>query len=177
MSEPLVFTASYESLARALGPKLDPSAKAKFRAHGVDFDRPLQSAYPLTTWVQSLEVACELLLPGRPRDEQTYLVGRRIVLGFAETMVGKALFALLRIQGPHRGLMRMARNLRMSNNYSESSLEKTGVGYRLWVNKVNFPHYYRGVFEAGLESVGAKDIAVKLLQHDAAGASFDITFR
>jgi uncharacterized protein (TIGR02265 family) len=155
MNEPLVFAASYESLIRALGPALDARARARFREHGVDFDKPLAPAYPLTTWVKSLEVACELLAPGQPRDAQSHIVGRRIVLSFTETTVGKALFALLRIMGPHRGLERMRRSLRMSNNYSETPLEQGPEGYELWCNLVTFPHYYRGLFEAGLESVGA----------------------
>lgn len=178
MSEPVVFTSAYESLLRALGDRLDPAAKARFRAHGVDLDRPLLPAYPLATWIRSLEVACELIAPGQSREVQTHLLGRRIVLSFAETTVGKATFALLRIIGPHRGLERMRRSLRMSNNYSETTLERGPDGYELWCNLVSFPHYYRGLFEAGLESVGARDVEVKVLSHDAAGvARFQIRFR
>jgi uncharacterized protein (TIGR02265 family) len=174
--EPVVFASSYESLSRALGPRLDARAKADFKAHGVDFDRTLQAAYPLATWIKSLELACELLAPGKSRDEQTWFVGRRIVLSFTETTLGKALFALLKILGPHRGLERMRRSLRMSNNYSETTLTKKPDGYELFCNLVTFPHYYRGVLEAGLESVGAKSIDVRVLWHDQSGALFAIKF-
>jgi uncharacterized protein (TIGR02265 family) len=174
--EPVVFTSSYESLSRALGSRLTPSAKARFKEHGVDFDKPLHAAYPLKTWIQSLELACDLIAPGKSRDEQTWEVGRQIVLSFTQTMVGKATFGVLRVLGPHRGLERMRRSLRMSNNYSETTLEKSESGYVMWCSRVTFPHYYRGVLEAGLESVGAKDIEVRVLSHDQDGARFAIRF-
>ena len=175
--EPVVFHQSYESLRRALGPKLDRRALERFRAHGVHLDRPLEPAYPLDTWVKSLEVACELLAPGQPIEAASHLVGRRIVLSYAETTLGKALFAILRITGVERGLHSMQRNLRTSNNYSETRLEKKPDGsFELWCNRVTFPHYYRGIFEAGLESLGAKKVEVALLKHDEQGATFSLRF-
>ena len=176
--EPVVFTASYESLTRALGPKLDARAKQRFREHGVELDKPLHAAYPLATWVKSLELACELLAPGKSRDEATHVVGTRIILSFTETTVGRATFALLRIMGAHRGLERMRRNLRMSNNYSETTLTKAADGsYELWCNLVTFPHYYRGIFEVGLGALGARDVVVRVLSHDEKGARFHLSFR
>lgn len=177
MDIPVVFAASYESLIRALRGHLNADVYAQYRALGVDLERPLSAAYPLETWVKSLELACELLAPGQPREQQSHVVGTRVVLSFAETTVGKATFALLRIMGPRRGLERMRRNLRMSNNYSETTLkELPDGGVELWCSQVTFPHYYRGVFEAGLISLGAKNVVVKVLSHDAKGAAFEIRY-
>ena len=34
--------------------------------------------------------------------------------------------------------------------------------YELWVNKVAFPHYFRGLLEAGLEFGGAAEVKVEV---------------
>lgn len=174
---PVVFAASYESLIRLLGPKLDARAHERFRAHGVDLQKPLQPAYPLATWVESLKVTFDLVAPGAPVETASHLVGRRLVTSLTETTVGKALFALLRVIGIRRGLDRFTRTLRMTNNYSESKLtEQPDGSFIVWCSQVTYPHYYRGVFEAGLESLGAKDVKVSVLSHDSAGATFSLRF-
>ena len=175
---PVVFAASYESLIRLLGDKLDARAHERFRAHGVDLTKPLLPAYPLATWIESLKVAMDLVAPGKPVEVASHLVGRRLVTSLAETTVGKALFALLRVIGHRRGLQRFTRSLRMTNNYSETRLTELPDGsYELWCSNVTYAHYYRGVMEAGLESLGAKAVEVKVLTHDAQGATFSLRFR
>ena len=39
---------------------------------------------------------------------------------------------------------------------------------------MTFPHYYRGLFEAGMELTGQKGGVVSLLRHDEAGATFEV---
>jgi uncharacterized protein (TIGR02265 family) len=138
----------------------------------------LLPAYPLATWIESLKVTMELIAPGESVESASHKVGRRLVTSLKETTVGKALFALLRVIGLKRGLNRFTRTLRMTNNYSETKLEEQADGsYTLWCSQVTYPHYYRGVMEAGLEALGAKDIAVQVLSHDARGATFSLRFR
>lgn len=171
----VVFSSAYESLRRALGPDLEPAARERFRAHGVDLYGKLNVAYPYETWIASLHVAAELLAPGAPLDEATYVVGRRILESFVETMIGKATFGVLRVIGPRRGFDQIRRSLRTTNNYSRTTFTEVSPGvFHLWCSQVTFPHYYRGVFEAGLVLVGQKNGSAKLLSHDAAGATFEI---
>jgi uncharacterized protein (TIGR02265 family) len=175
---PVVFAASYESLIRLLGNKLDARAHERFRAHGVDLTKPLLTAYPLATWIESLKVTMDLIAPGESVEVASHKVGRRLVTSLTETTVGKALFALLRVIGLKRGFHRFTRTLRMTNNYSETrATEQPDGSHELWCSQVTYPHYYRGVLEAGLESLGAQDIKVQVLSHDAAGATFSLRFR
>jgi len=170
-----VFASAYESLRRALGDALDVPALERFRAHGVDLFGRLKVAYPYQTWIESLRLAAELLAPGASEEEATYVVGRRILESYAETVIGKATFGVLKIIGPLRGFNQIRRSLRTTNNYSQSTFTEVGPGvFHLWCSHVTFPHYYRGVFEAGMELTGQKNGRARLLSHDEAGATFEI---
>jgi uncharacterized protein (TIGR02265 family) len=174
----VVFASAYESLRRALGDALDAEAVERFRAHGVDLRGRLKVAYPYQTWIESLYLAAELLAPGAPIDEATYVVGRRILESYVETMIGKATFGLLKVIGPRRGFNQIRRSLRTTNNYSRSTFTEVGAGvFHLWCSNVQFPYYYRGVFEAGMELTGTPDGSARLLSHDEAGATFEIRWR
>ena len=170
-----MFASAYESLRRALGDALDVPALERFRAHGVDLFGRLKVAYPYQTWIESLRLAAELLAPGAPIEEATYVVGRRILESYAETVIGKATFGVLRVIGARRGFNQIRRSLRTTNNYSQSTFTEVAPGvFHLWCSNVTFPHYYRGVFEAGMELTGQKNGRARLLSHDEAGATFEI---
>jgi uncharacterized protein (TIGR02265 family) len=141
----------------------------------VELAGKLNVAYPYRTWIESLKVAAELLAPGLPLDEASYVVGRRILESYAETMIGKASFGFLRVIGPRRGFDQIRRTLRTTNNYSQTRFTEVAPGvFHLWCSQVTFPHYYRGVLEAGMALTGQKNGSVRLLQHDEAGATFEV---
>ncbi len=176
MAEPIVFMQSYESLRRLLNDELrsNPALAQQFKKHGVDFDR-LLPAYPLEAWLQSLVLTLDTLYPGQPVDESTFQLGQRLFDSYGETVIGRALMAMLRILGPRRALLRIDRNFRTMNNYSSTVLRELGPNqFELDVNLVQYPHYYRGVLEAGLRWAGAKDVSVRVLRHDPAKVA---TFR
>lgn len=171
----VVFASAYESLRRALGDALDLAALERFRALGVDMAGRLKVAYPYESWIKSLHMAAELLAPGASIEEATYVVGRRILESYAETVIGKATFGLLKVIGPRRGFNQIRRSLRTTNNYSRTTFTEIAPGvFHLWCSNVTFPHYYRGIFEAGMELTGRRDGTAKLLSHDEAGATFEI---
>ncbi len=174
--EPLVFSQSYESLRRLLGASLSEPLRERFKQHGVDFER-LLPGYPLSTWLRSLELTLETLFPGVPENEATYQLGRRLFDSYSETLIGKALMAMLRVLGPRRGLLRIDRNLRTMNNYSATQLRELAPShFELDVNLVRYPHYYRGVLESGLALAGAKQLTVCVLRHDQRATTFDLVW-
>ncbi len=174
----VVFSNSVESLVRALGPALDETTRQKFLALGIDLLKP-NPAYPYELWVRALELAMDVLWPGVARDIATYRMGRAIFESYEQTMMGKALMALVKVLGPKRALERMSRNLRTTNNYSETRLTEVGPNrFEMWVNKVAFPHYFRGLLEAGLEFGGAKGVKVDIVRVSASeGAVFGLSWK
>ncbi len=175
---PVVFGTSVEALVRVLGPSLDEGVRQRYLALGVDLDRP-NPAYPYEQWLEALHLAMAILWPGVPLDEATFLMGRAIFESYGQTLMGKALLQLLKVLGPRRGLERMTRNLRTTNNYSETRLTVVGPNeYQLWVNKAAFPHYFRGLLVAGLEFSGAKGLSVQLVRASLEeGVVFDLSWQ
>lgn len=174
---PVVFGNSVEALVRVLGAALTPAVHQRFLKLGVDLTRP-NPAYPYQQWLETLELAMEVLWPGLARDEATYRMGRAIFESYGETVLGKALLQVVRVLGPRRALERMSRNLRTTNNYSETKLTEVGPNqFELWVNRVAFPHYFRGLLQAGLEFGGAAQPAVAVARvSETEGVVFTITW-
>lgn len=174
---PVIFGSSVEALVRVLGPAATPEVRARFLALGIDLERP-NPAYPYETWLDALRLAMAIKWPGVPEDEATYRMGRAIFESYGHTLMGSALLQLLKVLGPRRGLERMTRNLRTTNNYSETRLTLVGPNqYRLWVNKVAFPHYFRGLLEAGLEFSAAKSLSVRIVSASPTeGVVFDLAW-
>jgi uncharacterized protein (TIGR02265 family) len=178
MANELVFAASFDGLARALGPKLDRAALDRFHALGVDLKGTLLPAYPLDLWYRTMDLGSEVLEPGAPLEQRHRALGRQMLDGYSDTVIGRALTALLRVIGPRRTLERMTRNFRSTTNYTETRLEGLPDGsWRLWVSSVVSPHFYRGLLERAMELSGAKGSSVEISGHDASGAVFLIRWQ
>ena len=89
---------TFEALTRALGSSLTDEVKARFKAVGVDLDVRLLPAYPLEIWLKSMEIAASLLLPNATREEQYFNLGHQIVGSYGETLIGRALIAMMRVK-------------------------------------------------------------------------------
>ncbi len=175
MNAPVVFSQAVEGLLRAIGSRLDDTAKDKLRALGLDPRARLEPAYQLAVWTEVMRYGATLVAPGKPASEQMFELGRRFIEGYAETLVGKAMLTAIRVFGPRRTLERMSRNFRSGNNYTETKLEPVGpTEFKLWFNEVKEPEFYRGMLSAGVERAGAKGLEVKTVSHDATGATFSI---
>lgn len=158
MSEPVVFGSSVEALTRVLSTRLTPALRQRYAELGFDLARPLP-AYPYEQWVRCLAFTLRELYPSENEERATYLLGRALFESFGVTLTGRALMQMLKVLGPRRALQRMARNLRTTNNYAETRVTELGPAHcELWINQARFPHYYRGLIEAGLEFTGARQV-------------------
>jgi len=173
----LVFSQTVEGLLRAIGP-LDDDAKQKFRAIGFDPDARLEPAYPVDKYVAMQKVAVEVFAPHVPVAEGIETMGRRFVDGYGETIVGRAVLVTMKLLGPRRTLERLSRTLSTGSSFFETKLEefKPGV-WHLWLNRVTFPGWYVGLIRRGLELAGAKDVELKVLQHDGPGLGLTLEVR
>lgn len=175
MTTPLVLSQAFDGLARALGASLTEDARTRFRALGVDYAGDLLPAYPLEIWVQAMDLGSQVLTPGADAEARFFALGRRMLDGYGDTVVGKALLGVMRVIGPRKVLDRMARNLRTANNYAESKVEPLPAGRtRVWSSRVVHPAFYRGMLSRGLEVAGGRDVRIEVLAQDDAGASFAV---
>ncbi len=149
---------------KGIGPHLSPALKAKLRAEGLDLDRPLLPAYPAKDFHRWLDMAVTDAFPGEPRHDALRKAGRRVIESLLDSMIGRALAAGLKVFGPKNTMRRLERVFRNNNNYMELTVTDTGErAARVQINQVwGLPHFYQGVFEAGMELTGAKNIRVQI---------------
>lgn len=123
--QPVVFGQSFEGLRRALGPHFDDAFRAAIAPLGVRYEK-LQVAYPLATWLATLELASRRLSPEADQQVRYRDVGRHFVRGFTQGGVGFAVVAMGRALGPKRMLQRMGRNFQTGTNYLETTFVELG---------------------------------------------------
>lgn len=178
MTEKLIFAQTFEGLLRSLSGKLTPALTAGLRERGLDPGATLLPAYPRQVFTDVISFVARELHPGLSPDAGVIAVGRTFMDGYGETMIGRAMMAMMRLIGPRRTLERVTRQFRTGNNYSETKLIAVGATeYHLWVNEVRLPGWYIGIVSRGLELAGGLDVKVELSQHDEAGGTFVVKWR
>jgi uncharacterized protein (TIGR02265 family) len=177
--ELLVFSQTFEGLfSRAMGKELSEECCAKLKDIGVDLARPLMPAYPFSTWMKAVAIAAEYAHPDLPAPEARNLLGQKLVFGYRETMIGRAMLAFLKVVGPRRTLERAAHSFRTGNNYTETRVKQlSDRSMELWMNEVGpYPEFTQGIVLAGIKESGAQSPEVKIVDHDGHAATYHVTW-
>lgn len=173
--EKLAYGHSIEALLKAVRPVLDVALTKELQALGIDPTKQLLPAYSVDVMRNALALGARRLNPTLSTEQAFVALGRRYIDTYAETLVGRALLAAIRLIGPRRTLERLARQFRTANNYSETKVTHLAPGHsELWCNDVAHPHWYVGLVTRMMETAGATGVQVTLRTHDAAGAFFDV---
>jgi uncharacterized protein (TIGR02265 family) len=178
-NERVVFNSAFDGLfLRALATDMTPALVERLKKSGLDVTQRLLPAYPIQVWVDAIDLACAAVYPTLSRDDACHRLGRRIIEGYQQTLIGRALFATLRVIGPRRTLDRVAKSFRTSNNFAEAKLtEETPRRFALWMNEVETnPHLTAGVIERGLELAGAKEVRVTMRSRDHLGCVLECSW-
>lgn len=176
----VVFGQGFEGLfCPELRARLTPSLVEQLARLGVNIHKPFNPAYTIETWQQTIELLARELYPTQSMGDAQKDLGRITLRGYGETLVGKALFAMLRIIGPVRAIERAARSYASTNNYTQVTLTRTGPNeYDFGINeKHTLPEYDMGVSEAMLEYLGVKDGRVTLVSKDAEGFTMHLSWK
>jgi uncharacterized protein (TIGR02265 family) len=170
--ERLIFSASVEALLlRGVAGKITPRLDQQLRELGIDLSRPLLPAYPSATWQKAVDLVAQEVHPGVPMGEAQKLLGASTVYGWEQTLVGKAMFAITKLYGPRRLLLRFPVMSRSSNNFSSMQAKELGP------NQVELtcypyeghPSYVVGCIQAVATVAGAREPKVEVTQHDTQG--------
>lgn len=180
VEEKLVFEHAVAAMfQRALGDRITPELRDRLRLAGIDLERPLLPAYRLDTWMTCLALAAEVVFPGMPAEDGLRKLGERMVEAYAETAIGRALFALSRVLGPRRTLDRASQSFRSANNYSETRISEAGPGtYDLWMNEVGpHPTFTAGLIAAGMRHSGARELRVDVQSFDGHACTYRVQWK
>ncbi|WP_224247738.1 DUF2378 family protein [Hyalangium gracile] len=184
--EPVAFDQLMEGLLlHAMKDRLDTEARRKLLSLGVDVDRPLLSAYPLSTLLGTLKLCAELRFPDLPREEARYQLGLKALEGFGSTSMGKALFGMARMWGARRMLNHMTRVLQTGVNHAKAhARELPGGDMEVTVEVLpEFqaaisplpgldPHFVRGIIAQLVEVCGARLPVTLVTPTEPSGQSF-----
>jgi uncharacterized protein (TIGR02265 family) len=172
----LVFQQAVEGLFFVgLQGRVTPELRTRLKAAGLDLGR-LAPAYPRKSWNQFIRLTVETLWPGERPEEAYHALGRQLLEGYAETLVGKAIAGVLRLIGPRRSLQRMTYNFRSGSNYNQCECREVGPSEVLfWMNEPDLhPSYVAGILDAALEISGAKRREISVQAKDEKGCTYRV---
>ncbi len=179
MTDRLVFDQTLEGLfIRGLSDQMTPTLKNQLRSLGVDLDRKLLPAYPFPVWSACVRLAAKELYGDEPPEVSYHRLGELMVDGYRSTLWGRALFRLLRLQGPRRVIGRAQQSFRSGNNYTEIRIRELGpLHLELRVNEEGLTrHLMQGAMLAGLRGSGAREPRVELKDFTEQDVTFHVTW-
>jgi uncharacterized protein (TIGR02265 family) len=174
LEQRLVYVQVVEGLLQhGLQGKVSPRLKQRLRQVGVDLDRPLLPAYPVPLWTHCLSVIVEETYPGVPREEAFRRLAETHVQGYGRTVIGRAVYGVMRLLGPRRLVQRLPQTLHATDNYTEAELVERGpTTYEMKMNSaLDQPGYVESLFESMLRVGGAESPKVTRIHVDPAAPS------
>jgi uncharacterized protein (TIGR02265 family) len=161
---------------KGLGARVTPALREQLKAIGLDLERELLPAYPRTVWNAAIPLAARHVWPQLDVASSHVLLGRTIIDGFKETLLGRALAGMAKVLGPMRTLARMRKNLRTGGNYNEVTLTaETQTQVLFWINEPWLhPGYVQGLLQGSLEISGGKNNSVEVVTQDDAGTTYRV---
>ena len=176
-SEQVIFSDAVEGLfIKGLGARVTPGLHTELKAVGLDLKGKLLPAYSRKVWNAAIPLAASHVWPELAVAEAHVRLGRTIIDGFKQTLLGKALAGMTKILGPMRTLGRMRKNLRTGGNYNKTNLFADGPSdVRFWINEPFIhPGYVQGLLQGTLEISGARNATVEVISVDTEGALYRV---
>ena len=168
----VVFNSGFESLfSKEIRAKVTPAMDGELKAGGVNLSKPFLPAYPIDIWAAAVANCAKHVYPEDSTPDAYRKLGKSTIVGFCETLAGRALFPLLRLIGPVRALDRAARNYAATNNYTKVTLTRVApTSFDFYLNeKHTLPEYDMGVLEEALKQLHVKSPQVTLRSQDIEG--------
>lgn len=178
-NERLVFDQTVEGLfVRGLGTRITPTLRQQLKQAGLDLDKRLMPAYPVEVWERCVALAARSLHPEYPEAVAFRMLGERHIAGYSETMLGRAIFGVLRLMGPKRRLSRTRQNFRAGNNYQEVRITDLGpTEVDMWLNERGMlRHFKHGIVLGSALSAGETNTKVELRHYDDEGVTFRVSW-
>lgn len=178
-SEGVVYRHSVEALLdRVLRQKnlLTPELSAELLALGVDPEKPRD--LPLKTWTKLLQHCAAHLFPSQSEPEALTSLGKALLDGFTQTLVGRGALMLGKMAGPQRALAKLADTWATANSiYRVTSEERGPKHFEVRINVGGPLRYYnRGILLAALEKVNVANAQVELQEQVSGGDLYVITW-
>jgi uncharacterized protein (TIGR02265 family) len=173
--ERLVFAHTVEGLLiRGVAGMLTDKLKARLRQAGLDLDAKLRPAYTYEEWTEFVRISAEELFPEKPWPAAYRALGERLIDGYRETLLGRAVMSIIKLRGPAKAIQRTQQSFRSGNNYTEARVEHLEPNRaELWMNETSDVRMLTaGIILAGLRATGAKEPSVEVKRFDEKGTFY-----
>ena len=166
-------------LAHGLSGRVSPRLKARLREAGVDLDRPLLPTYPVGLWLRCLHLIVEETWPGLPPEQAFPRLAAAHVEGYGRTLIGRAVYGVMRLLGPRRLVLRLPQTLRATDNYTRVELvERDATTFEMRMNsELPCPGYSESLFESLLRVGGAESPRATVLTQGGGSTTYLLTWK
>ena len=133
---------------------------------------------PVEQFAQALDYLARAYFPGARREEALFGVGRALFEGYRHTVLGKLQLAAIGLMGPAWLASKMPEMVGKNSNFGERTVDVINERHVLvHFGGVPLPgDYYRGLFTAGLQAAGAKDVSVHVRRAGSEDTYFDVSW-
>lgn len=138
---------------------------------GYDIRKP-ELNYSVLTWQRGVNLARQELLGHLGDDEAYRLLGRKLVTGFLETLVGRVVAVAMPMIGPARVVDRLPRYLAMMGrgDLEVTMTPVTERSRRVYLpDRYNRPEFLAGALEVALERANARQFLVTVEERSPEG--------
>src|SRR5438067_13445346 len=98
-TQKLIFASSVEALLKAAQGNIKVETEKKLGELRMGFSRPVDPAYPAESWASAVRLIAADLFPQESYEDQHRMLGGKTVRQFADTFMGKAMFAAAKVLG------------------------------------------------------------------------------
>jgi uncharacterized protein (TIGR02265 family) len=174
MGEGVIFRHTVEAFLGRVVQRKNLLSAVELRELGLERARDVD----LVTWVKLVKSVAKRMSPGKSEEKALEDVGREMVRGFADGMVGRGLFLVLRLLGPKKALGRMMDNYRTADSMTVIKVTDRGPSeMELEFNSVGgMPTYVAGVLHESLSMLQVAEARVDLLPSSLTATRFLVTW-
>ncbi|MFO0600006.1 MAG: DUF2378 family protein [Myxococcaceae bacterium] len=129
-------------------------------------------------WERLLRLLARKLTPDGTEAAGLEVLGREILIGYFDGLVGRGVFMVLKLLGPRRALLRMAENFETADNMTKvypKELSPTHI--ELLFNDIGkMPTYVRGILIYALGELGQPNAKVTFEERADGYTRFDVSW-
>jgi uncharacterized protein (TIGR02265 family) len=173
------FRSSAEGLVHAFRARISAECIRQLELAGLEVDQKLKTKYPRQAMDAWIRILAADLYPSLSFDDACVRLGEDFLDGWAQTLAGRALTAVLRVLGPAKAIEKSAAGFRAGDNYTTVEIVALADNaFQLTFAEVGeTPRFKCGILQAAARQAGAEQPRAELTEYDGHRAVYRISWR
>lgn len=153
---------------------LTPEFAAELLGIGFDVNKPRDTE--ASVWISLLRKTAKRLSPDAPESEALERVGREMLRGLFDTLVGRGMLMVMKLLGPRKALLQIAESYKTSDTITKvTTAELSPTHVKLSFNSVGgVPTYVRGLLAEAMDVLKVKNGVITFLERADGGTDFEV---